>query len=178
MGGGPDPTQIQAANANLKLANTMAGIAGQQQNNANAAFNQVFPFAQNQMQNGLPFYNQLTSYNAGNAAQANAQANANLMRSMAGATPGSRAYAETNLQAQNARNFDSGLENAQMAQQTAKNNGAAMLTGQQQIANPLGWYQGASGSNASVIGGNLQHPNPIAGVLGGAASGLASAIPF
>jgi hypothetical protein len=91
----------------------------------------------------------------------------------------------TNLGAQQARSFDSTLMQNAMANQMAKSQGAAGLTGEEQIAGQqaLG-YGGLGGqANQSIIGGP-QKPSTL-GTIGGlligganAAANVAGANPF
>jgi hypothetical protein len=172
-GGGVSAGQLNnavAGQANLAgNANTQMTQQQQQQNSDQGA---ATGFFKNQMTNGLPFYNSLTDYGAGANAQAFAPQRAQMLRqtSQYGNMPsGYRDSVTANLGAQQATAFDSTLTQNMMAQQMAKNQGAAGMQGQQQIAGQqaLG-YGGMQGTaNQSVISGP-QKPT-TAGVLGGLA---------
>jgi hypothetical protein len=182
MGGGntPDPTQVQAAQQNLALSQMLTGLGQERNARDEKAFNLVFPFAQDRLKNGLPFFNALTDYNGGTAARGNAIQRAGLLRQLQNATPSQRAQALSDFEAQGGRNFDDSLKSSLLANETAKQEGARLITGQQQIANPLGFFSGAAGANAPTIGsGALVHQDSgLTGLLGGVAGGLASAIPL
>lgn len=181
MGGGPSPQQQQAAASQIQLNNQLAQVFGRQENFAEAQQNKVNPFYTSQMNNGLPYYNNLVDAQSGNTARAFAPAKAQLERTLgqnANALPsGFATGARTDLAAEQARQFDQGLQGAQAQQFAARQGGAAGLVGQQQAANPLG-YAGAAGQGyGSVMNAPLARPG-LAGLLGGIGGGLASAIPF
>lgn len=184
MGGGPSSEQKQAAASQANLTNQLAGVANRQQNFFEQQQNAVNPFYQSRMKNGLPYYNQLTDSLSGTTAQAFAPARGQLLRSLSntpggnnGLPSGFRQQALTDLSTQQARAFDSNLIGALAANEQAKQAGASGLIGQAQIANPLGYFQGAQQGNQSIMQAPLQRPG-IGGILGGIAGGAASAIPF
>lgn len=180
MGGGPTQQQQQAATSQANLTNQESQIAGQNQAFVQSQQNKANPFYTERMQNGLPYMNAMTDAQSGVNAQAFAPARANLMRSFAsqpGLPSGSRQGALSDLDAAQARSYDSTLLGGLAANEQAKQAGASGILGQAQIANPLGYFQGAEGGNQSIMQAPLQKPG-IGGILGGIAGGAASAIPF
>lgn len=180
MGGGPTSQQKAAATAQTNLANTESQ-AGQQalqfvQNQQNA----VNPFYTSRMQNGLPYFNQITDAASGTTARAFAPARQQLLQQLGtqqGLPSGFRQQALTDLDSQQARAFDQQLQGGLGANEQAKQAGASGLLGQAQLANPQGFFAGAGGANQSILQAPLQKPG-LGGLLGGVAGGLASAIPF
>jgi hypothetical protein len=172
MGGGG----VSAGQLNTAVG-SQAGLAKTSNQNMTAQANQqttdqgaATDFYGDQMKNGLPFYNSLTDYGAGANAQAFAPQRAQMLRqtSQYGNMPsGYRDSLTANLGAQQATAFDSTLTQNMMAQQMAKNQGAAGTQGEQQIAGQqaLGYGGMQGNANNSVIGGP-QKPT-IASVAGG-----------
>lgn len=180
MGGGPSSEQKQAAASQANLTNQMAGVANRQQDFFEKQQNAVNPFYQSRMQNGLPYFNQLTDASSGLVARSFAPARQQLLQRLGtqqGLPSGFRQQALTDLDTSQARAFDDQLLQGQQMQEQAKQGGAAGLMGQQQLSNPLGYYGGAQGGNQSIMQAPLQRPG-LGGLLGGVAGGLASAIPF
>jgi hypothetical protein len=143
---------------------------------------QVSPFYSNLMQNGLPFYRQMTDYNQGNIAQAYAPARAAALRSMSTQSnlpSGYRQAVMNSLNSQQARDFDSSLNQAMMANQMAKMQGAAGLQGQQQLAGnqAMGWAGLEEQPNEAFIGAPQR---PTGGQIAGgiAQAGLTAASAF
>lgn len=140
----------------------------------------VNPFYTSRMQNGLPYMNALTDSAGGTTARAFAPARAQLMRSLGsqqGLPSGFREGAISDFNEGQGQAFDQQLQGALGANEQAKQAGASGLLGQAQISNPTGYFSGAMGGNQSIMNAPLQRPG-MAGVLGGLAGGLASAIPF
>jgi len=133
------------------------------------------------LQNGLPYYSQLTDQASGDTARGFAPARAQLeqqLRQSPNALPsGFATGARSDLAAQQGRAFDESLQAAQGANFQAKQQGAAGLLGQAQIANPTSYSGQALSGNQSVMNAPLAKPG-LGGLLGGLAGGLASAIPF
>lgn len=179
-GGGVSGAQKNAAAGQLSgIGSTAAGNMGTQQQAATAAAQPATAFYANQMRTGLPFYRNLTDYSGGNIARAYAPQYGAVMRSTSGYgtnTPsGYRDALMNNLRGQQAGAFDQQLTQAQMANQMAKQQGAAGLTGEQQIAQnaALGYGGLGAGANQAI----LQAPQKpsIWGTLAGAGLGAAQA---
>jgi hypothetical protein len=172
--GGPTGQQKQAATNTL---NTGGTLAAQGTANQGVINNTVSPFYANRAANGLPYYTNMVDSTSGSTAQAFAPARAALNRRL-GAQPGLpsgfREGARSDLDEAQAQAFDQTALGAQAAQEQAKQAGVAGLA---QVNNPLPYYSGALGANQSVMNANLRAPG-WGGVAGGAAGGLASAIPF
>lgn len=181
MGGGASDTQKQAQQQQLSNATQEGKLANQSGQKFNALYGQTQPFYSSEMTNGLPFYGDLTDYGSGTAAQAYAPAKANFLRSTStmGALPsGFKAAGMNDINEAQGKTFDSTLMNNMFANWQAKQAGAAGLSGLMQTVNPAAFYGGSS-SAASGASQPLQpQPNPWMGVLGGAVSGAASALPF
>jgi hypothetical protein len=182
MGGGtgPDPVQTQAAQQNLEISKTLAGLGAKGDARADKAFNLVFPFAQQRLQGGLPFFKALTDFKGGTNARGAAVGRAALLRQLAGASNATRTQALTDFEANRARGFDDDLTNTLLANDQAKSEAARLITGQQQIANPIGAYSAAAGANNATIGSSalVRQGGGALGAIGGAVGGLASAIPL
>lgn len=181
MGGGPSSEQKAAAQSQANLTNQLGQTFGKQEAFSEAQQNKANPFYSSTLQNGLPYYSQLTDQAAGDTAQGFAPAKAQLERSLgqnANALPsGFAEQARTDLASQQGRAFDQSLQGAQGANFQAKQQGAAGLIGQAQVANPTAYSGQALGGNQSIMGAPLAKPG-LGGLLGGMAGGLASAIPF
>lgn len=180
MGGGPSSEQKAAAASQANLTNELAGVANKQEQFSEAQQNKVNPFYTSRMQNGLPYMNALTDSAGGTTAQAFAPGRAALMRSLGsqqGLPSGFRDQAISDFNEGQGQAFDQNLVGALGANEQAKQAGASGLLGQAQIANPQGYFNSAMGGNQSIMNAPLQRPG-MAGVLGGLAGGLASAIPF
>lgn len=179
MGGGPTAQQNQAAQSQTNLNQQMGAAASQAQKFQQTQQQAANPFYMSRMQNGLPYMNALTDAQSGTNAQAFAPARANLLRSLGNQNlpSGFQTQAMTDLNSQQARGFDQNLVGALGANEQAKQAGASGILGQAQIANPLGYFQGATQGNNSIMQAPLQRPG-IGGLLGGIAGGAASAIPY
>jgi hypothetical protein len=176
MGGGG----VNAGQLNQSIANLL-GIGGTGVNNMNQQYNQmqlaqgkVTPYYSNLMTQGNPFYRNQTDYNAGNIAQAFAPQRAAILRSTSQMTNQPSGYREgliNNLNAAQGRAFDQSLNQAQMAQFLAKQQGAAGLQGQQQLAGnqALGYGSLGAGANQAVMGG--PQSGSVPGMIGGALLG-------
>jgi len=181
MGGGPSQQQQDAATAQANLTNQLGQTYGKQEQFMEAQQNKANPFYTSLLQNGLPYMSNLTDAMSGNNAQAFQPAKAQLEQQIgqqANALPsGFAQQARTDLAAQQARSYDQGLNQAQGANLQAKQQGAAGLLGQAQIANPTAYSGQALSGNQSIMNAPLASPG-LGGLLGGLAGGLASAIPF
>jgi hypothetical protein len=201
MGGGPSTQQKNAAAAQANLDNTEAATSAQNNKTLNAAiasnttrqndiYDKISPFATDLMTKGLPFENALTDFTNGTTAAAALPARAALLRSIGGnssAQPnGFKTAAVADFNDNLAKDFDSNMTSALMANQNAKLQGANVLTGQQanlnstlgvdsSALNPLGWSAGASAGNNSIMQAPLATPSPFAPLLGavGALGGAA-----
>lgn len=180
-GGGPSPEQRQAASSQANLTAQTAKIAGDNQQMVKDQFAKIDPYATSRLQNGLPFKNALTDFSAGTNAQAYAPARAAMLRGLSrfgSALPsGFKTQAMNDFEENRAHAFDSDQVNNLMGDEAAKGNAASVLTGQQQIANPLGYTSAAMQGNQSIMQAPLQKAG-MSGLLGGAVSGAMSAIPF
>ncbi len=181
MGGGPSEAQRNAAQSQADLDKQLGAAFGRQEQFSEAQQQKVNPFYTSRMQGGLPYYANLTDATAGNTARAFAPARAQLERTLgqnANALPsGFATGARSDLSADQARAFDMNLQGAQGANEMAKQQGAAGLLGQAQIANPTAYSGQALQGNQSIMNAPLARPG-LSGLLGGLAGGLASAIPF
>jgi len=163
------------------MTNQLSQVFGKQEAFSEAQQNKVNPFYTSMMSNGLPYMSNLTDMNAGTTAQAFAPARQQLERSLnqnSNALPsGFATGARTDLAANQGRAFDAQLQNALGANFQAKQQGAAGLLGQAQIANPTAYSGQALQGNSSIMQAPLASPG-LGGLLGGLAGGLSSAIPF
>ena len=180
MGGGPSQQQKDAATAQANLANQEGAAAGRQEQFAENQQNKVNPFYTSRMQNGNPYFNQFTDATSGLTARSFAPARQALMAQLGtqqGLPSGFRTQAMTDLNTQQAQAFDQNLLGGLQSQEQAKQAGAAGLVGQQQVANPTGYFGGAMQGNQSIMQAPLQSPGlggMLGGVIGGIGGGLAS----
>jgi len=180
VGGGPSQAQNNAANAQANLANEEGKAAEDQLNFVKGQEAKIDPFATSRLNNGLPFFNALTDYTGGLTGQSFAPAKAALARrfsTMSALPSGMKEQSTNDLNAQEARSFDGNLANNLFANEQAKNNAAALLTGQEQIASPASYFSGAMQGNSSIMNAPLASPG-LGGLFGGIASGVMSKIPF
>ncbi len=181
MGGGPTQLQQQAAQSQSSLNKQLSDTFGKQEAFSEAQQNKANPFYTKTLNEGLPYYSQLTDAAGGDTAAAFAPARAQLEQTLGqqkNALPsGFDTGARTDLASQQGRAFDQSLQNAQGANFQAKQQGAAGLIGQAQVANPTSYSGQATSGNSSVMNAPLAKPG-LGGLLGGLAGGLASAIPF
>jgi hypothetical protein len=175
MGGGPDQRQISAANREAQIAQQQNAIAQQRNARENEIFGLVKPYYLSRMNNGLPFMNAMTDYEGGTNARSfipeRNQLLTKLNRQGNMLPSGFREGVMADFDARRAQGFDDRMKNLLLLNETAKNNAAQAMTGQQQLANPLGWFQGASQSNNSIMQAPLQSPG-MGGMLGGIAGGV------
>lgn len=179
MGGGPSQQQKDAAAAQANATNQAARTSQDMLGVYKSQLAKIDPFATSRLNSGLPYFGALTDFSNGTNARAYAPAYASLNRRLSSLGPmpsGFRTQALTDLDASRARDFDSSLVNDLNLNETAKNNAAAMLTGQQQLANPLGWTGQTMQGNSSIMNAPLASPG-IGGLIGGIAGGALSAIP-
>lgn len=166
MGGGPDKRQTTAAD-------TLSSQAKGDQATSDTGKAVTQPFYTTEATEGTPYYQDQVDATSGATARAFAPARAALQRrvgAQVGLPSGFKEGAVADLDEAQAGAFDDQAMNAQREKFAARNQGAAGL-------NPLGWSAKASGDNQSVMNANLRKPG-MAGLLGGVAGGLASAIPF
>ena len=179
--GGPSENQRTGSRIAAQNAQQQQDLARQGGQRFGALYGQTQPFYSNEMNRGLPFYNNLTDYNSGAVAQAYAPAQGDLARrlSLAGPLPsGFKTAAQTDLNAQKARTFDQSLVDAMYRNFATKQAGAQGLTGLSQIYNPAAFYGGSTSAAGQAMQPLIAAPNPWAGVLGGAVGGAASSIPW
>lgn len=182
MGGGPSRTQKDARALSLENARKQSALGDTNAGRYNAIYGDVAPFYTNEMNNGLPFFNNLTDYSSGTVAQAYAPQEAALNRSLAktGYLPsGFATAARSDLASRKAQTFNQMLQNALYANYQAKQQGAQGLTGLAQVYNPLPFY----GGSTSAAGQGMQalqkdQGSNMLGTIGGIATGIASAIPW
>ena len=180
MGGGPSQAQTNAANAQANLSNEEGQAAEQMLQFTQGQMNKITPYASSRLNNGLPFFNALTDYSGGLTGQSFAPAKAQLARqfsTMSALPGGAKLQAQNDLNANEARSFDSSLGQNLFANEQAKSNAASLLTGQEQIASPSSYFGGAMQGNSSIMNAPLQSPG-LGGLFGGIASGVMSKIPF
>jgi len=178
-GGGPSQQQKDAAASQANLTNQTAQTSRDMLGIYKNQYAKIDPFATNRMQNGLPYYKSLTDFASGTNAKAFAPAYAALNRRLSSTGPmpsGFGMQARSDLDAARARDFDSRLQDNLALNETAKDNAAAMLTGQQGMANPLGWTGATMQGNQSIMQAPLASPG-LGGLIGGIAGGALSAIP-
>lgn len=178
-GGGPSDEEKAAAKAQLKTADTVAGIANNNNQLQQNIFGTIKPFATSRMNGGLPFFSALTDFAGGTNARNFAPARANLIRNLttSHASPEARTQALQDFDMQRGRTFDQGIQQALFANEQAKQQGAQILSGQANQLNPLGYFQSAQqGYNPQQYSG-LRSPG-AAGIVGGAIGGGLSALPF
>lgn len=183
LGGGPSSEQKQAA-ASQAAATDQSLAAGkdalQFQKDQIA---KITPFATNRLNNGLPFYGDLTDYAGGTSAKAWAPAKAAALRSLDstssfyGTPSGYRNATLGDIDASRARDFDSSLTDTMLQNEQSKQQAAGLLTGQAQLVNPQSWYGTGMQGNQSILQAPLQSPG-LGGLIGGIAGGAISKIPF
>jgi len=160
-----------------RAAGQLSGLGGTAQDRMNQQYaqmqgtqGQVTPFYTGRMNNGLPFYRNLTDYNSGAIAQAFAPARADIYRRTGQYTNMPSGYRDAlinNLNAQQGRAFDSSLTQAMMANEMAKQQGAAGLMGQEQFAGNQALQYGGLGAGANQAILNAQQKPSVWGTLGG-----------
>jgi hypothetical protein len=171
--GGVSGEQANTAAGNMALTGSSAQAnANQQAAQMRQAQTGATGFYQNRMNNGLPGYRSMTDYSGGDIAQAFAPQRAQILRQTgmyANQPSGYRDALLTSLGSQQGRAFDSSLRQAMMANEMAKQQGAAGLQGQQQIAGNMALGYGSQGANAnqSLLYGPQK--TGVAGALGGLA---------
>jgi len=150
----------------MDLSKTMSDIFKQNQPGVNQFYTDM-------MKNGLgqPLMNQLTDFKGGTTAQAYAPARAQLaqrLSRMSGLPSGFATQAGTDLDANQARAFDSNMIQNLLMNQQAKQQGAQGL-------NPLAFGSQAQQGYSGVMQ-MPQQPSMLGSVLGGALGGLAGGI--
>jgi hypothetical protein len=179
--GGPNSTQKQAKQIELQNAQQQQALAGDSATKFKSQYSDLNPFYTNEMNYGLPFFNNLTDYSSGDTSRAYAPAYGDLARRTAsmGALPsGFKTGAINDLTASRANAFDSQLKQALFAQQQAKQQGAAGKAGLLQAVNPAAFYGGSTSAASGATQPLQAAPNPWLGIAGGVAQGAASAIPW
>ena len=179
MGGGPSQEQKNAAQAQANLSNQTAQTAADQTKFMESQEQKIDPFATSRLNSGLPFYNSLTDYSNGTTAAAYAPGRAAILRkydTMSGLPSGMKDQTLADYDANEARAFDQNQVNNMLLNEQSKQGAAALLTGQEQISNPVGYTSAAMQGNQSIMQAPLQTPG-IAGLLGGLAQGVISKLP-
>lgn len=172
-GGGPSAAQNRAVDSQTAINQRLADVAAQNENYTEAQRNKTTPFYSNMMTNGPGYFNAEMDAGSGINARAYAPAEAAMERSLGasnGLPSGYRDQARTDFNEARAQGFDQNITSALADKQAAQERGAAGLMGEAQQANPLGYYQGASQGNGSIINANLRKPG-IGGVIGGLVGG-------
>ena len=180
-GGGPSAAQKAAQAQQLSNAQQEGKLANQSADKFRSLYADLNPYYTNQMTNGLPFYGDLTDFSSGFINKAYNPVRADFLRrsSTMGALPsGFKAAGLNDINEAAAHDFDSQLVNNAMMNYQAKQAGAAGKAGLMQIVNPAAFY----GGSTSAAGGASQPlqpaQNPWMSILGGAAQGASSAIPW
>lgn len=177
-GGGPSSEQKAAAAAQANLASSQAATGKEMLGFFKDQYGKINNYATDRLNNGLPFLPALTDFNKGVSARNAVGARASMLRSLGPvdktAPSGFKAQLLSDMENARRRDFDSTMASSLFANEQAKQNAAATLTGQQTAANPLGWSGQASQTNNSIMNAPLQSPG-WGGVLGGAITGLGSA---
>jgi len=175
MGGGPSKIQQQAATSQTNQNNQLSNTFGKQEAFSEAQQNKANPFYTKTLDQGLPYYSQLTDSAGGDTAAGFAPARAQLEQTLkqgGNALPsGFDTGARSDLASQQGKAFDQSLQQGQGAQFQAKQQGAAGLIGQAQISNPTSYSGQALQGNSSVMNAPLASPG-IAGSIGGMLGGL------
>lgn len=168
-GGGPSASQKRAAAQTERSAAEQLAQARQMNAREQEQYDAIKPFAFSRLQGGLPFFGALTDYSSGTNARAFAPARTALLQrlgSFQSLPSGFREQALTDFDSARARGFDENLLQALFANEQAKSEAARLLTGQQQIANPLGYYGGAQqGYNNILQAQSLVRPG-LGGIIG------------
>src|SRR5437868_8823023 len=162
MGGGPTTAQQNAAQAQADLSKQLGSAFGQQFQFQQAQQQKANPFYTQMMQQGLPYFSALTDQAGGTTARAFEPARAQLERSL-GQNPnalpsGFAQQARTDLASQQARAFDQQLQQGLGANLQARQQGAAGILGQAQIANPTAYSGQALSANQSIMQAPLATP--------------------
>lgn len=185
MGGGAGTTKSQVNNAisgDVTLANRGLQNQGEQYDLMKRAQTGATDFYNTRMKFGLPEYRNMIDFNKGNIAQSFAPIRGELLRrtgNYAYLPSGYRDKLIANLGAQQGRAYDQSLFQAQMANEMAKQQGAAGLTGQEQIAgNQSLAYGGQAGTANEAILRAPRKPSPWATIGGAALGGLQTAAAF
>jgi hypothetical protein len=130
---------------------------------------QSTPFWTNQLQNGLPFMNNLQNFSSGTLAQSFQPAQASLNRSLSGLgstlPSGMAAQLQTDLGAQEGEAFDQNTVANLMANQQAKTQAATALS-------PFAPAAAATSAGGSVLSAPPVQSSGIGNIIGGAVSGL------
>lgn len=179
MGGGPSAEQRAAAASQANLANQTASTAQRQEQFLESQENKIDPFGTSRLNNGLPFFNALTDYTGGTTAAAYAPGRGAILRkfdTMSGLPSGMKEQTLADYDANEARGYDQGLVGNLLTNEQSKEEAARLLTGQEQIANPIGYTSEAMSGNQSIMQAPLQNPG-LGGLLGGIAGGVISKLP-
>lgn len=181
MGGGPSPEQKAAANSQAALNQQFGQAFGRQEAFSEEQQKKANPFYTRLMEQGDPRTAAMLDFASGIVARGNQPARQELEKYLgqnANALPSGFAQgARTDLASQNARNYDAMIPGILGQDLATKQQGAAGLLGQAQIANPQSYGSLATSGNQSIMQAPLARPG-LSGLLGGLAGGLASAIPF
>ena len=180
MGGGPSQEQKNAAQAQANLSNQTAQTAADQTAFMKSQEQKIDPFATTRLNNGLPFYGDLTDYGKGTIASSFAPGRAAILQrfnTMSGLPSGMKEQTLADYDANEARAFDQNQVNNMLMNEQAKQGAAALLTGQEQISNPVGYTSAAMQGNQSIMQAPLQTPG-VGGLIGGLAQGVISKLPM
>jgi len=178
MGGHAGVSNKQVSDAiggQVALAKQGGQRSDQQYDASQAAAGVVNPYYSDLVRNGLPGYRNMTDYGGADIAQAYAPARGQILRSTSQYTNMPSGYRDTmltQLGAAQGRSFDSTLNNAYLANQQARLQGAAGLQGQQNLAanQALAYAAQKGNANQAIIGDPRKQT--AAGALGGAALGV------
>ena len=150
MGGGPSQAQQNAAQAQANLSNQTAQTAADQTAFMKSQEQKIDPFATSRLNGGLPYFNSLTDYSNGTTAAAYAPGRAALLQrfnTMSGLPSGMKEQTLSDYDANEARAFDQNMVSNLNTNEQAKQGAAALLTGQEQISNPVGYTSAAMQGN-------------------------------
>lgn len=169
MGGGASPEQKQAASAQANLSNKEAAAADRAQKFKEDQQNYVNPFYKQRMAQGLPYLSSALDYAGGTNAAAFAPARAQLMRRLGqsnGLPSGYRDQSLTDFESNRAHAYDGDIIGLLGANEQAKQDAAGGLLGQAQLADPMAYYNGSSGTNNSILSAQSLTRPGWAGTIG------------
>jgi hypothetical protein len=180
MGGGPSSEQKQAAKDQSALSKESIQLGREKSARENDQYAQIKPFAFSRLNFGNPYTPLFLDAQGGTIARAfePIRAGVNQRFSQYDNLPsGSKEAALADVDAQQARAYDEALKGVLLNDENTKAEAARLITGQQQIANPIPYFQTASSANNSIMQAPLQSPG-MAGMIGGLASSVIGKIPF
>lgn len=176
-GGGPDPTQTRAAQAQEEANRIAAQDTQMRQAREAEQYGAIKPYAMDRLNNGLPYMSSVLDQQGGTTARAFAPVKAQVARTVSNfgtsLPTGFGTGAMTDVNSEQARAYDDALYGRLADNENVKSEAARLLTQQQQIANPIGAYQANTAGNNSILSAtSLQRPG-IGGILGGILEGAA-----